>query len=794
VALIAWVPAPRIPTLLADDDTGFLPADMPSQRASATLEEEFPDHAPASSAAIVFVRETGLTLADRRMIADIAAELRARCDELDWRIHAAATAPFLEGLLESPDGRAAIISVDLPAEFLTHSTVRRVRIIREVVDAHRESVDTQEAGPGLEIEITGNGALGELLDANTKGDVDRTTAWAFAGVTIILLLIYRSPVAMLLPLVTLALSLMVALGILGRAAAAGWPINGLVEMFIIVILAGSGVDYCLFLFARFREELAGGTASASAVEIAVTRTGGAILASAGTNVVGLATLALARNRDLYTSGPTIAFAICVATFAVLTLTPSLMRMVGHYLVRPAKVHGTGAQHVGPTFQSVSGRSEEGSLWPLVARLATGRPVFVTLILIAVLIPTSIIGWGVEPLYDAYEEYPADSSFVRGAHLYEEHFLDCSGASESTLIVSADNRLDTQERLPALRASIDAVAAALDRQFPVLYQRDLNNPLDRPRARNTDQSSERKRRVDKPRAGAWGSDRVGMSAPIDIDPPRADESSAQVESAGRLAAGLVEQATEVFYIGLSGRTTRIDVGLRVEPRSARAMEMVPEIRSVARQALEQSGLPAVLGGATLGVDLAGDTPLYADIRDVRTRDFRVIAVVAVALIYSILVVLIHSPVQSAILVAATLVTYLATYGATWVIFTQCYGVSSLSYQLDFLLFIIILSLGQDYNIYVVARIREELRGRAPAAAIRRAVSKTGPVVSSCGIIMAAAFASMFSGSLLLMKEFAVALAMGILIDTFLVRPLLVPALILLVTQARNGRSIATPMRS
>jgi hypothetical protein len=68
---------------------------------------------------------------------------------------------------------------------------------------------------GLQAEVTGNAAMGELLDANAKHDVDRTTLWAFGAVAVILLLIYRSPVAMFLPLLTIAASLMVSLGAIG---------------------------------------------------------------------------------------------------------------------------------------------------------------------------------------------------------------------------------------------------------------------------------------------------------------------------------------------------------------------------------------------------------------------------------------------------------------------------------------------------------------------------------------------------------------------------------------------------
>jgi RND superfamily putative drug exporter len=111
-------------------------------------------------------------------------------------------------------------------------------------------------------------------------------------------------------------------------------------------------------------------------------------------------------------------------------------------------------------------------------------------------------------------------------------------------------------------------------------------------------------------------------------------------------------------------------------------------------------------------------------------------------------------------------------------------AGLSWKISFLLFVIIMSLGQDYNIFVVARIHEELRTHPPREAIGIAIRRTGKVVSSCGIIMAATFASMFSGSLLLLKEFAIALPLGILIDTFVVRPLLVPALILLLAERKK----------
>ena len=535
-ALGIWLPAPRVPTLLADDDTGFIPAEMPSRRAFARLRTEFPSHAPASRAVVVFFRETGLKREDHALIADLAATVSARSEELNWNVRAAPLTPHLKRLLESPDGKAAVIAVDLPAELLTHSTVNRVTDIKRVIAG-------RSTPPGLEIHVTGNGALGELLNANTKHDVDQTTLWAFAGVTVILLIIYRSPVAMLLPLVTIALSLMVALGLLGWAAAAGWPINGLVEMFIIVILVGSGVDYCLFLFARFREEMSQIPEVGRAVEVAVRRTGGAILASAGTNAVGLATLALGHNRNLHTSGPTIALAICVATVAVLSLTPSLIRVVGRHLVWPGKLP-TADRH----------RSE---LWDMVARLATRRPGVVCLAVVGALVGPAFLGTRVKPLYDSYEEYPAGSSLVRGAFLYEQHFFQSTGISEQTLIISADARLDAPKVLPALRRAVDTFAVALATEFTVVYQRDVQDPLGQ----------------DRPAAS------TNAKSPIDV-----------------VAAGLRERLARRYYIGESGRASRVDFAIRAEPRAGETLESLPHLRTLATQAVLQSGLAEACGGS------------------------------------------------------------------------------------------------------------------------------------------------------------------------------------------------------
>ena len=738
-AVLAWHGAPRLSTILADDSQDFIPGDMPSRRAFALMRQEFPDSAPASRATLIAARNEGLTDLDRSFLAGIAARLSAQQAEWQWRVRAVSLSPFLRPLSESADGRASLIAVDLPADMLTHSSVKRVRSVQETV---------RQAGPpppGLQLEITDSAALGELLDAHAKRDVDRTTLWTFAGVGLGLLAGYRSPLAMLLPIVTTGLSLMVALGLVGRAAAAWLPINGLVEMFIVVILAGAGVDYCLFLFARFAEERQRASEANSsrvtakqeafpdpetqAVERAVTLTGAGILGSAATNIAGLATLALARNRDLYTSGPTIAFALIIATLAVLTLAPSLMRILGAALFWPASLRRS--------------PHREGFWWPRVARIVTQRPGSVAFLCLLMLTPFAVRGMFVVPSYDSLDEFPADSSFVRGARLYEEHFHAGLGVSEFTLLVTADRRLDTADILPLLKEGLERYSENTTSRWPAASIRDLNNPL--------------------------GNQPSGQEPHTNL--------------AEQLAADVTARLAGEYYIGRTGRTSRIDVAIPSPPRTPASMALVGAQNEAVMAAFTVSGVYEAVDGS-LSIHVAGDAARYADIRALRTRDFSVVATAATLAIYAVLLVLTRSWLESTVLIGASLLAYAATYGLTFLIVRQLLGLTSLSYQIDFLLFVILISLGQDYNIYVVTRIREELRQHPPKEAIARAIRRTGKVVSGCGIIMAIAFASMYSGSLMLMKQFAIALSLGILIDTFLIRPLLVPALLLLMRRAKS----------
>ena len=95
-----------------------------------------------------------------------------------------------------------------------------------------------------------------------------------------------------------------------------------------------------------------------------------------------------------------------------------------------------------------------------------------------------------------------------------------------------------------------------------------------------------------------------------------------------------------------------------------------------------------------------------------------------------------------------------------------------------MFVLLIAVGVDYNIFIMTRIKEEVAKRGLVEGVREAVVRTGGVISSCGLIMAGAFCSMMAGSLAVVVELGFAVAAGILLDTFIVRPIMVPAIVLL----------------
>jgi RND superfamily putative drug exporter len=232
-------------------------------------------------------------------------------------------------------------------------------------------------------------------------------------------------------------------------------------------------------------------------------------------------------------------------------------------------------------------------------------------------------------------------------------------------------------------------------------------------------------------------------------------------------------------------TRFDVVFRTDPFSEASLETLEKVRGV----LEAAAAPEGPLAGTTEIGLAGSTSAVNDLRRVTTTDQRRMYLLVTLGVYAILVALLRRPGISLYLIATVVFGYLASLGLTDLVFRAIHAPGEawggLDWTVGFFLFVILVAVGEDYNILLMARVIEEERVHGVTEGTRRAVAHTGGIISSCGLIMAGTFGSMLTGNLTSLRELGFALGLGVLLDTFLVRPILVPAFVVLMERVQPG---------
>ena len=227
-----------------------------------------------------------------------------------------------------------------------------------------------------------------------------------------------------------------------------------------------------------------------------------------------------------------------------------------------------------------------------------------------------------------------------------------------------------------------------------------------------------------------------------------------------------------FVSPDGGAARLDVVLVENPFSDAALDVVPDLRALALKRAIAAGLDpsAVLVG--------GDTAEAADTRTAGDRDLVVVLPLILLAIGVVLALLLRSAIAPIYLVATIAFTYFATLGLAVIVFILVFGHTGIGPSVPFFLFVFLNALSVDYNIYLMSRIREEARQAPLREAVVRALSRTGPVITSAGLILAGAFSALMTLPLQDLHQLGFAVAAGVLIDTFITRTLIVPTLVAL----------------
>ncbi|HST42774.1 MAG TPA: MMPL family transporter [Conexibacter sp.] len=264
--------------------------------------------------------------------------------------------------------------------------------------------------------------------------------------------------------------------------------------------------------------------------------------------------------------------------------------------------------------------------------------------------------------------------------------------------------------------------------------------------------------------------AGANAPTIVIVPPAEEGGTGAEAA-RLAAVVralravpgVAQVAPVERDPRSG--VRIAVTLAADPYSEQAFDVIPPLREAAKAA---GGDDVLVGGPT------------AEERDLRVstaRDNRVIVPLVLVVVFLILVLVLRAVLLPLLLMATVILSYAAALGIGAFFFMQVFGFAGVDPGLPLFAFIFLVALGVDYNIFLMVRVREEAHEHGTRLGTVRGLAVTGAVITSAGIVLAGTFSTLAVLPLVVLTEIGFTIAVGVLLDTFVVRSVLVPALVL-----------------
>lgn len=793
VALIALLLlAPSISSVRSQDDSAILSEAVPSKQAVDAILSDFEKPPGVSTVSIVMERPAGLTgshpgdakspdaKGDWDYIARLTARLRKLADQANpkWSLMSPSDPgqEFLRGILVSHDNQAAVVTIDLPTGFAARDTFHAVDSVEQAVADAGPPVGPD--GKVLDVAVTGSASYGR--DANSASEISlkRTTWVCIIAVILILLITYRALPAAVISLATVSLAVVVAVSIVAIGGAHGWSISMLVEVFTIVIGYGAGVDFSLFFLSRYHEELGRGNGSVTrlgrraALIRALAGTGPAIVASAGTVAAGLSLMYFAKFRVFHTAGPAVAISIALACLASLTITPVMAHLAGSWTFWP--------RHISP---ASAGANPPGVLWNRVASFTVRFKTMILVLGLIVLVPLAAFGWQQPKVYDTLSDLPSTYASVRGADVFQRHF-PVGQMAPVKVAVRTDKPLSGGDWAEIAEAVDTAMAKRGDVQDvrSLLHPVGVHHPPDA-----------RLDKVDKLIQGK--SKLTGLQLAIAFL-----QSGARSSSGGKLTGpqmGLAFLRMDATYrkealpryLG-SGqqdegkwRAALWEVAIDAPPYTNRAMDTIEPLREAIKRAVES--VPAAKDSHPT-VFIAGDTAQMADLRQVTNHDFWFVGALVVAAVVVIVTLLIRDVLVALFVMVSTILTYGAALGITGWAFHQAFGTVGLDWRVNFSLFVILVAVGQDYNLFMLTRIIEERRRQPLGPAVQSAVARTGSIISYCGLIMAATLGSLASSPLRLLQELGVAFIVGLLIDTFLVRPLLVPAFILVFRRLNRER--------
>lgn len=700
---------PSLSSVANNNNSSFLPKSAPSLRAAA-LAAPF-ERGNVPTALIVVVRSNGpLTPTDQAAITRAETAAQGVPGVLAVRD---------QGISGDGQARKAMVAVS-PRLFGSSSGAQTV------VDAIRSRFSQVRAPSGLAFHLTGQLATAVDNQRSSNSTLRNTQRYSVIFILLLLLLIFRSPLAPLVTLLPAGLVLILAGPVIAESSKLGVQVSDITQIMLSVLLLGAGTDYGLFLVFRVREELRRGLEPKDAVVKALSRVGESITFSGATVVVALLCLLLATLGFYQGLGPALAIGIGLMLLSGVTLLPALLAILGRATFWPMNVRAGAFR---------------GGLWGGIAARIVRHP-----------IPTLTAGLILFGSLALLARQYAPSGFTENGTTSSTSDSAVGTAVLGTHFPAAQvNPTNVLFRLGVPVWQRPTVLARAGRELHgAAVFRSVNGPLD---PNGTTLS---------PHQLVALHQRLGPANRLPLAPPVGLRIAPRLYNAYHATAQ---------FISPDGRTIQYYTTLAAGgPRTTEAMQAIPQVRdAVSRVAVS-------VGADDSGV--AGEAPASYDISSASTTDLAHIVPIVLIAIAVLLALVLRSLVAPIYLIISVGISYLAAIGLSVLVFMKIGNGPGLNFILPFLMFIFLMALGEDYNILVMSRIREEAYDAPLREAVTRAIGVTGTTVTSAGLILAGTFGVLAYSGNGQIQQIGFSIAAGILLDTFLVRTLLIPSVVVL----------------
>jgi putative drug exporter of the RND superfamily len=793
VVLALWIVAavaipkslPSLASVTQGNNSAFLPASAPSQQA-ANLAAPLGFSTSTVPIPVVAAVSTGsFTAADQAWLGTLQADLAKVPTVVKVRELGVSQVPGPNGV----DGQAAQLQVQ------SNVSTGDETAVTGLVDNLRAAIASASPPAGVQVHLAGQFAVNVDQQKQSGKTGNQVQEFAFLFIIVLLLLIFRSLTAPFVTVIPALMSVAIAGPVIAELANHGLKVSQLSQLLLIVLVLGAGTDYGLFLVFRVRENILNGQLPRDAVVNGLTKVGESITFSAFTVIAALLSLLFATFQIYSNLGIPLAIGIGVMLVAGLTLLPALLAILGRWAFFPSRTfwvtQKTPVARPWPlwlilqfvlkplrwllnliTFGGLmkgwlawgkrvrtSTRPSRGERfsWGRIASRVLKRPA-------AWLLTGVIIFGALSAAVTAYQpagfggtiSAPAGTDSAAGTDLLNKYFPS-TAANPTNLIYTLP--APAWQDAAAIQAATTQLAGAKD------VFAGVTGPLNP--------------------VGGTGFTPTQYtelhallgSGPFPATPP--------AEPAAATATGITAtqwaEAYQLYrataqFVSPDGKTIQFEASLTAgDPSTTAALNSVPAVRT------EAAAVVPVLHATDHGV--TGEAPAIYDINAISNSDLAHVIPIAIIVIGVLLALVMRSLIAPLYLIASVALSYFAALGLAVLVFIEIGGSGGITFILPFLLFIFLLALGEDYNILVMTRIREEAHHLPLRQAVSRAVGVTGTTVTSAGLVLAGTFAvfALVGGSGSggeQVRDIGYGLAVGIIMDTFVVRTVLVPCTVVL----------------